>query len=538
MKADNATNETEQIETDVVDLEIGDKVTVRYISRRTGSELEKTGEVTNKDAMGVWIDAGEEFDDGTPKVLRMFNSGSLRSLGRERDSVLDHYATAFVPRIQVGDRVTFGDSTIEHDVIEIEGNWISLEGGETVSSRLLETVDEAEIAEVVHTDGVYQYKTDEDLEKHTFRAEWWDDGSHCTLHYRDGYVADVPAENLADQLETERILVIDESETELELEDDEAEDEEDEPAREIATDGGQDLEAEDEAEDDDEDEDRLEFTDWNEWLEAIRSGDVDIQEGDAIVVEYDSSYSDKTQRVTGRVEWAALNVLGAPIEIKSSTDDRAIVLDGWHIDSAESRREIGRAERVIVAAPEDDEDDLEPAREITTDGGQDDVCCPECGEQGFDGQGYTTVEGTRMYLRKCWSCATRFAVEDNSPMIPDGGAEPEALLEAASERDGPDVLLSVEYEYVDRKGETYTGERLTGDVETELRIDSGRDLSEAGIERAFRVRAYVAPSLPVVFTIGIRADGSAHNLKRRDGEIFAEPATVEPAPLEALEGSR
>lgn len=38
--------------------------------------------------------------------------------------------------------------------------------------------------------------------------------------------------------------------------------------------------------------------------------------------------------------------------------------------------------------------------------------CPNCSEQGFDGQGYVTVEGTQMYLQRCWSCGTRFACED------------------------------------------------------------------------------------------------------------------------------
>jgi endogenous inhibitor of DNA gyrase (YacG/DUF329 family) len=46
------------------------------------------------------------------------------------------------------------------------------------------------------------------------------------------------------------------------------------------------------------------------------------------------------------------------------------------------------------------------------------VHCPVCGEQGFDGQGIVHVEGTRMYLRKCWHCATRFATEDDDPVIP------------------------------------------------------------------------------------------------------------------------
>lgn len=41
-----------------------------------------------------------------------------------------------------------------------------------------------------------------------------------------------------------------------------------------------------------------------------------------------------------------------------------------------------------------------------------DVICPSCGEQGFDGRGHVTVEGTRMYLRGCWRCGTEFAVED------------------------------------------------------------------------------------------------------------------------------
>lgn len=41
-----------------------------------------------------------------------------------------------------------------------------------------------------------------------------------------------------------------------------------------------------------------------------------------------------------------------------------------------------------------------------------DTICPNCGEQGFDGQGYVIVEGIQMYLKQCWSCGVRFACED------------------------------------------------------------------------------------------------------------------------------
>jgi len=52
-----------------------------------------------------------------------------------------------------------------------------------------------------------------------------------------------------------------------------------------------------------------------------------------------------------------------------------------------------------------------------------DVVCPSCGEQGFDARGFVTVQGTRMFLRGCWNCGTEFAVEDDQPLRPDGGAE-------------------------------------------------------------------------------------------------------------------
>lgn len=46
------------------------------------------------------------------------------------------------------------------------------------------------------------------------------------------------------------------------------------------------------------------------------------------------------------------------------------------------------------------------------------VHCPNCQQQGFDGQGIVIVEGTRMFLRRCWNCDTRFATEDDDPVIP------------------------------------------------------------------------------------------------------------------------
>lgn len=49
------------------------------------------------------------------------------------------------------------------------------------------------------------------------------------------------------------------------------------------------------------------------------------------------------------------------------------------------------------------------------------VVCPDCESSGFDGQGVVEVEGVRMFLRRCWDCGTRFAVEDDAPLIPDGG---------------------------------------------------------------------------------------------------------------------
>ena len=48
-----------------------------------------------------------------------------------------------------------------------------------------------------------------------------------------------------------------------------------------------------------------------------------------------------------------------------------------------------------------------------THGGDDphSVICPSCGEQGFDGQGTASVFDSRMYLRACWNCGTKFGVE-------------------------------------------------------------------------------------------------------------------------------
>jgi len=37
--------------------------------------------------------------------------------------------------------------------------------------------------------------------------------------------------------------------------------------------------------------------------------------------------------------------------------------------------------------------------------------CPNCGEQGFDGQGHFMVGGIKMYRKRCWDCGHRFAVE-------------------------------------------------------------------------------------------------------------------------------
>lgn len=66
-----------------------------------------------------------------------------------------------------------------------------------------------------------------------------------------------------------------------------------------------------------------------------------------------------------------------------------------------------------------------------------DVVCPSCGEQGFDAQGHVVVEGTRMFLRQCWNCGKRFAVEDDNPIRPDGGVEPGVDISIAPNyRDG------------------------------------------------------------------------------------------------------
>lgn len=45
------------------------------------------------------------------------------------------------------------------------------------------------------------------------------------------------------------------------------------------------------------------------------------------------------------------------------------------------------------------------------DAERDDVVCPECTNQGFDGQGVVLVEGKRMLLRTCWECGNQFASE-------------------------------------------------------------------------------------------------------------------------------
>lgn len=70
------------------------------------------------------------------------------------------------------------------------------DGGESVVGDVEEISD----------GGVYRYRKGEG-DRHTFRAEWWSDESHLTMYYRDGYVADVPRENIKDQVAAEKIVV-------------------------------------------------------------------------------------------------------------------------------------------------------------------------------------------------------------------------------------------------------------------------------------------------------------------------------------------
>jgi rRNA maturation protein Nop10 len=50
---------------------------------------------------------------------------------------------------------------------------------------------------------------------------------------------------------------------------------------------------------------------------------------------------------------------------------------------------------------------------------EEDVICPSCGEQGFDGLGPRDGGNCRMYLLKCWNCGLKFAVQDPHPQADD-----------------------------------------------------------------------------------------------------------------------
>jgi hypothetical protein len=51
----------------------------------------------------------------------------------------------------------------------------------------------------------YRYKKAKD-HSHTFQVDWWPEGEKATFHYRDGYVSNVPRENVKEQVEAGKIV--------------------------------------------------------------------------------------------------------------------------------------------------------------------------------------------------------------------------------------------------------------------------------------------------------------------------------------------
>ena len=81
------------------------------------------------------------------------------------------------------------------------------------------------------------------------------------------------------------------------------------------------------------------FDDWNDYLEALRSGEIAHTNGNYRRVVYDSVYSDNPQVLEGEID-AASSSIGRPFML----EDKWVI--GWHVES--KGRQIGHVERIEV----------------------------------------------------------------------------------------------------------------------------------------------------------------------------------------------
>lgn len=81
------------------------------------------------------------------------------------------------------------------------------------------------------------------------------------------------------------------------------------------------------------------FTEWTEFLDALREDRLRWEEGAQARVVYDSSYTDEDQVLEGEVERVAKN-LGKSFHL----DGKHVI--GWHVQSGEDDRTIGHAKTI------------------------------------------------------------------------------------------------------------------------------------------------------------------------------------------------
>lgn len=154
----------------------GDEITVQYQTTRD-TPGEKKGTVTSTSSTGVIADTGNERPDSTPILFRVTVGGTVESLTGD---TARRISSGVNDRKKTDLTVTPASTRVVSDIEEIK--------------------DDGEYR--------YQYPDDEtdDTDRYRFRAEWWDDDSHVTLYYRDGYVSDVPVENLERYISEEKIV--------------------------------------------------------------------------------------------------------------------------------------------------------------------------------------------------------------------------------------------------------------------------------------------------------------------------------------------
>ena len=81
------------------------------------------------------------------------------------------------------------------------------------------------------------------------------------------------------------------------------------------------------------------FNGWNDYLEALRSGQIDHTNGIYRRVVYDSVYSDEPQVLEGEIEHSG-DSFGRPFRL----EDKWVI--GWHVES--KGRKIGHVKKIEV----------------------------------------------------------------------------------------------------------------------------------------------------------------------------------------------